>query len=152
MIFAVEIINGGKSVGGWLFSIAGQSVLPADVTQPHHVTTCRKEHTCYPSALNTRDRFSILAVVCLYGGQIRQPVHTHTCAHTHSLAHVYMHKLPREYLGKSSSCHSSFTSMLSMRNVASAVPILCQGGRASAHAAWETVETESFSWIFGLKT
>lgn len=34
-----------------------------------------------------------------------------------------------------------------MRKVASAVPILCQGGRASAHCGFQTEETMSFSMI-----
>lgn len=46
----------------------------------------------------------------------------------------------QQYLGKSSSCHSSFTSMLSMRKVASAVPILSRGGQASAHWGRQTDE------------
>lgn len=38
------------------------------------------------------------------------------------------HTHTRSYLGKSSSCHSSLTSMLSMRKVTSAVPILWEDG------------------------
>lgn len=48
--------------------------------------------------------------------QIWQTSWPHTRTHTHN------------YLGKSSSCHSSLTSMLSIRNVASAVPILWEDG------------------------
>lgn len=50
-----------------------------------------------------------------------------------------------KYLGKSSSCHSSFTSMLSMRKVASAVPILCLGGGTSAVCKQQNTFITSFS-------
>lgn len=61
----------------------------------------------------------------------RSFVDTHTHIHTHR--HTDTHTQSAEcsvggYLGKSSSCHSSFTSMLSMRRVTSAVPILGEDG------------------------
>lgn len=61
--------------------------------------------------------------------------------HTWLLFSVYKSdNPPHTHLGKSSSCHSSLTSMLSMRKVASAVPILSRGKWASAHCGWHTHE------------
>lgn len=92
-----------------LFFSMVAAVLFTDWIQPHHVmhNDSKKEDTCFLSAFSRSSDDFKAGPVCT---QIKQTARTHN------------------YLGKSSSCHSSLTSMLSMRKEASAVPILWEDG------------------------
>jgi len=115
------------------------AILFTDMIHSHHVHNGKHTPASSQPNRHTRDCLSITTRPVCPSRRTNQANCTQTHAHTLSFC-------SNKYLGKSSSCHSSLTSMLSMRKVASAVPILCQGGRASAHCGQQTDAKNHKNW------